>query len=83
MLATEGELTQGQLAAETVLPERTVRNALEQLTETGLVTARPCTTPQAGVSDYVYRTVPGTVAVSTTSSNNGLSDYLTGLPPVF
>lgn len=48
MLATEGELTQGQLAAETVLPERTVRNALEQLTETGLVTARPCSYDPAG-----------------------------------
>jgi DNA-binding MarR family transcriptional regulator len=41
-LATEGALTQKQLATETMMPQRTVRNALEQLIEVGLVTTRPC-----------------------------------------
>jgi len=41
-LANEGALTQGQLAAETTVPQRTVRNALETLSDAGLVTARPC-----------------------------------------
>jgi len=40
-LATEGALTQHQLATETMMPQRTVRTALGQLTEAGLVTARP------------------------------------------
>mgnify|MGYP000669336943 CR=1 FL=1 len=42
MLATEGALTQEQLSTETMLSQRTVRNALDQLTEAGIVTARPC-----------------------------------------
>jgi len=39
-LANEGALTQKQLATETMMPRRTVRNALDQLTDAGLVTAQ-------------------------------------------
>jgi len=42
LLANEGPLTQGQLATDTTVPQRTVRNALETLSDAGLVTARPC-----------------------------------------
>jgi len=41
-LANEGALTQKQLATETMMPQRTVRTALEQLIEVGLVTAQSC-----------------------------------------
>jgi len=39
-LAYEGELTQSQLAEETLLPGRTVRHALTQLEGENLVTSR-------------------------------------------
>jgi DNA-binding MarR family transcriptional regulator len=39
-LAYEGELTQSQLAEETLLPGRTVRHALSQLESEDLVTSR-------------------------------------------
>lgn len=42
MLVTEGTMTQEQLVTETMMPRRTVRNALDQLIEAGIVTARPC-----------------------------------------
>ena len=40
-LEYEGRLTQSQLAHETLLANRTVREALNQLEETGIVTSRP------------------------------------------
>ena len=40
VLETEGELTQEQLAAETLLPTRTARYAVGQLEERDLVTSR-------------------------------------------
>lgn len=39
-LEYEGPLTQGELAAESLLPSRTVRYALTTLTDTGLVDER-------------------------------------------
>lgn len=39
-LAYEGELTQAQLAEETLLPGRTVRHALTVLDEEGIVTSK-------------------------------------------
>lgn len=39
-LEYEGELTQSQLAAETLLASRTVRSALTKLEEAGIVTSR-------------------------------------------
>ena len=39
-LEYEGDLTQAQLAASTLLPTRTVRYGLTQLEESGLVTSR-------------------------------------------
>jgi len=39
-LANEGALTQKQLATETLMPRRTVRSALDQLTDAGLVTVQ-------------------------------------------
>jgi DNA-binding MarR family transcriptional regulator len=41
-LANEGALTQKQLVTETMMPKRTVWNALEHLTEAGLATAQSC-----------------------------------------
>ncbi len=40
VLEIEGELTQEQLTAETLLPARTARYAVGQLEERGLVTSR-------------------------------------------
>lgn len=40
-LAHEGDLTQTHLAEATLLPTRTVRSALSELEEAGLVTSRP------------------------------------------
>lgn len=40
MLEYEGEQTQGQLVESTMLPARTVRHALTELEERGLVTSR-------------------------------------------
>lgn len=39
MLEYEGSLTQAQLAEETLLPNRTVRYALDRLEECGIVTS--------------------------------------------
>lgn len=39
-LEYEGDSTQSDLAESTLLPQRTVRNALTQLEENGLVTSR-------------------------------------------
>jgi len=39
-LEQEGDLTQTQLAEETLLPTRTVRSALSELEEHGIVTSR-------------------------------------------
>ncbi len=40
VLETDGPLPQGELAAESLLPERTVRYALNRLEDRGLVEAR-------------------------------------------
>ncbi|AGN00687.1 ArsR family transcriptional regulator [Salinarchaeum sp. Harcht-Bsk1] len=40
VLAHEGELTQAQLAEETLLPPRTVRSGLSELDSAGLVDSR-------------------------------------------
>ena len=40
VLEYEGDLTQGQLSEETLLPTRTVRYALDTLEEHGVVTSR-------------------------------------------
>lgn len=40
ILEYEGELTQQQLAAETLLSQRTVRDALNRLEDQGVVTSR-------------------------------------------
>lgn len=43
-LGYEGELTQAQLAEQTLLPERTVRSALRELERAGIVASRPSLT---------------------------------------
>jgi len=40
ILETDGPLSQGRLAEESLLPDRTVRYALNRLEETGLVQSR-------------------------------------------
>jgi DNA-binding GntR family transcriptional regulator len=40
VLQTDSPLSQGQLAEESLLPDRTVRYALNRLEESGLVTSR-------------------------------------------
>ncbi|MDX1748384.1 MAG: helix-turn-helix domain-containing protein [Halobacteriales archaeon] len=40
VLETDAPLSQGQLAEESLLPDRTVRYALNRLEESGLVTSR-------------------------------------------
>jgi DNA-binding MarR family transcriptional regulator len=42
ILEGEDSLSQGQLAEESLLPDRTVRYALNRLTDTGLVESRHC-----------------------------------------